>query len=533
MAFRHNDYEQLNIDDCTYSLSPKSAKALNNSWAKTFGDEIFPAIDEDLFRPLYSENDATRPNAPVNVIVGALIIKELFGYSDAEVVEGLALDIRLKYALHITGDDGSPFTDKTLRRFRRRCLDYEQETGVDLLKTEVKSLAKRATHLMGINGRIRRMDSMMIDACIKDLSRKELIYTCISNLVKAVNKKDHTAVPDDLKHYADPSDYNRKFYYHSEKEIDASELVADAVRVLSLFKEMSNTKEYQLLDRCISEQTVDDGNGNRRYATEEDHVLNSKVLQNPSDPDATYREKAGDGHKGYSANIQEAVGAAGSIIVDYDYQPNVYADSTFLTDTLSEMPPQDETVTIVADGAYTSKEARDLAESKNVELVTTSIAKNAKDIYADFVLAEDEQSVVQCPMGNVPLNNGKVNQDGAFNVTLARECCEHCPHKDECNAKIRTKTARVKISKTAVMRAISKRNATSERHICLSKIRNGVETVPSNLRKNYNLDKMPRGTLRGKFFLGCKVAAINFRKLLTYRRGLGRNAKNPLLLQTV
>ena len=56
-------------------------KALNNSWAKIFADEIFPNIDEERFSVLYSSK-SSRPNAPVNVIIGALIIKELFDYSD-------------------------------------------------------------------------------------------------------------------------------------------------------------------------------------------------------------------------------------------------------------------------------------------------------------------------------------------------------------------------------------------------------------------------------------------------------------------
>ena len=62
----------------------REKKVLERSWAKIFADEIFPAIDEERFSVLYSENDATRPNTPVNVIVGALIIKELFDYSDDE-----------------------------------------------------------------------------------------------------------------------------------------------------------------------------------------------------------------------------------------------------------------------------------------------------------------------------------------------------------------------------------------------------------------------------------------------------------------
>lgn len=44
---------------------------------KIFADEIFPAIDDNRLSVLYSDK-ASRPNTPVNVIVGALIIKELF-----------------------------------------------------------------------------------------------------------------------------------------------------------------------------------------------------------------------------------------------------------------------------------------------------------------------------------------------------------------------------------------------------------------------------------------------------------------------
>ena len=72
---------------------------MEKSWAKIFADKVFPAIDEERFSVLYSDK-ASRPNAPVNVIIGALIIKELFDYSDDEIVENLVLDRHLQYALH-------------------------------------------------------------------------------------------------------------------------------------------------------------------------------------------------------------------------------------------------------------------------------------------------------------------------------------------------------------------------------------------------------------------------------------------------
>ena len=54
-----------------------------------------------------------------------------------------------------------------------------------------------------------------------------------------------------------------------------------------------------------------------------------------------------------------------------------------------------------------------------------------------------------------------------------------------------------------------------------ARLRNGVETVPSNIRKNYHLEKIPRGKQRGKFFFGSKIVALNFRKLFNYVKGLG------------
>ena len=55
-----------------------------------FAEDLFPVIDEELFRVLYS-TAASRSNMLVNICIGALIIKEIFDISDAEVVENLML----------------------------------------------------------------------------------------------------------------------------------------------------------------------------------------------------------------------------------------------------------------------------------------------------------------------------------------------------------------------------------------------------------------------------------------------------------
>lgn len=79
----------------------------------------------------------------------------------------------------------------------------------------------KIARLMKLNGCIRRMDSLMIESNIRFLRRMELIYTCISKLVASLTKKQPDIIPEQLKHYADPNDYNRIFYHQRNDDMDA------------------------------------------------------------------------------------------------------------------------------------------------------------------------------------------------------------------------------------------------------------------------------------------------------------------------
>ena len=131
MSFRKNDAQQISFSDSLFGLTEREKKVLEKSWAKVFADEIFPTIDEERFSVLYSDKDS-RPNTPVNIIVGALVLKELFGLSDDDMVETLMFDHRFQYALHTTSYEEQPLSDKSLSRFRIRCYNYESIHGMDL-----------------------------------------------------------------------------------------------------------------------------------------------------------------------------------------------------------------------------------------------------------------------------------------------------------------------------------------------------------------------------------------------------------------
>jgi len=124
MAFVANDNQQLTLTDSMFNLTEREKRVLDKSWAKTFAENVFPAIDESIFAVLYSDK-ASRPNTPVNVIVGALILKEALGDTDDELLAALMFDIRYQYALHTTSFEEQPLSDRTLSRFRARVLAYE------------------------------------------------------------------------------------------------------------------------------------------------------------------------------------------------------------------------------------------------------------------------------------------------------------------------------------------------------------------------------------------------------------------------
>ncbi len=272
----------MSFTDSFSGLTSREQKALEKSWAKVFADEIFPAIDEKRFSVLYSDK-ASRPNTPVNVIVGALIIKELFDYSDDEMVENLMLDFRIQYALHTTSFEEQPLSDKTLSRFRKRCYDYETLHNKDLYHDCVKDLSASIAKLMGISGKVRRMDSMMIESNIRKLSRMELIYTCIAKLAVYVNKINASALPDDLKHYIDSNDFNRVIYHQRSTDADKrmKQLLSDADKLLALCEsDYNDSTEYELFVRCLSEQTIVE-NENRSVGQRIEGDANDKLFFRP------------------------------------------------------------------------------------------------------------------------------------------------------------------------------------------------------------------------------------------------------------
>lgn len=519
MAFALNsvDTKQLSLCDSFNFLTAREQKFLEKSWAKPFAEIIFPAIDERPFSVLYSNKDS-RPNSPVNVIIASLIAKELTGETDDEIVESLMFDIRYQHAFHTTHFEEQPLSDRTLGRFRERCYTYELETGIDLLHDTVISLADAMSKLMKTNHQLKRMDSMMVASNIKKMSRLELLYTCVANLSRQM-KRNQTTLPEQLLHYTEDNDRNKVIYHNRSEETDSriDTVLKDARTLLGLCDDtMDESSEYLLLVRVLREQTTTDEDGNYHLKASGTGMSGS-ILQNPADPDATYREKAGKQYRGYVSNIIEEAGEHGSLIMDYQYEQHVHSDSQFAHEIIEKHDPQEE-VTFIADGAFSGNEIEEAAARKNIELITTNLTgKESPDIYADFEFNEDGTKVVSCAGGCHPKKCSYNKANWQCSASFDRTQCDKCPLKDQCNPKMNKRTSRKTVSLNGKRRAEQQRFRSSEEFQKMSAFRNGVETIPSILRRKYNVDHMPiRGKIRSKFFFGCKIAALKVEKLCKY-----------------
>ena len=209
--------------------------------------------------------------------------------------------------------------------------------------------------------------------------------------------------------------------YH-DREIPQAErlqkVIDDATELLpKCADEYADSEDYQLLERAIGEQTKEDDDGHNIPKGKGDG-MDASSLQNPADPDATYRKKAGKEHRGYSANITETVDKNGSVVTDYQYDVNTRSDVDYLRESLEAAETAEETEAWIADGAYASEELAELAADKNIGLLTTGLrGRKPREILTQFKLSEDGHAVTECPEGHTPRSSSYIRQTNSIRVS--------------------------------------------------------------------------------------------------------------------
>ena len=516
MAFRTNDSQQLSLNSSLLGLTKRETKIIHKTWAECFNKDIFPNINEENFSVLYSENAATRPSNPINVVFGLLLIKEMFSLSDQEAFESILYDTRFQLALHTDSLEEQPISKNTLSNFRCLLYNHFEKTGVDLVHREVTSLGSCFVKLSKMVDHTLRMDSTMISSSCRRLTRLEIIFNCIERLIKKIHKIVPDILDDRFKLYLEKGHRNDTIYRCNEQSIDEkmTMLVYDAVKLKELCKTyemITDTEDYQLFIRMFNDQTkiIDD-----KVTIKDNNEILSTSLQNPTDPDATYRNKSGKNHTGYTGNIVETIDEGKAIITDYDLQPNIHSDQAYAKEVLVSMEGQEDDINLIVDGGYYSFDNKQLAETIHVELIPTALVGRSigKKNYLGFDIDEYEKVVNKCPAGNRPISS--LFENGEYKARFNNTHCTGCPFANDCPVKRQKKANLLQVSEKTLSTQKQAAKMKNKDYVKIVNKRAGIEGTNSALKRSYGLNYMPiRGLVRSKIWFGLKLGALNCKRL--------------------
>lgn len=370
------------------------------AWQNKFYKEVTSRIDEGTFSVLFDSANGA-PNASVCRLVAMMLLKEGFGCSDEQLFEKCEFDLLARRALGLDGFEEEIPCAATYYNFRAALVRYQEDNGVDLLGRCFEQVTGSQVKTYGVSGRSVRMDSKLIGSNIALYSRYVLVHKTLCKYLKAADKSRFEAgLRSRMEGYL--AEDAAKTVYRSNQDSMKARLQILGEDAYAILQAMP---DCPLLKRVFDEQfSVSDGVVSIRPKKE----IPADSLQNPNDPDATYRNKNDKPVQGYVTNITETCGEEDkpSLITGVHVETATFADCNFLQDDIaqSERVTGDKVEKCHADGAYQSPDNREFARShihdgdKEMELMTGKMQGGAR---FDLHLEGEELTVVDRQSGEI------------------------------------------------------------------------------------------------------------------------------------
>ena len=359
-----------NIRSMLRGVSSKQFEG-DNSWHNQFRRNVVNQIDEDIFKPLYDSRTGA-PNAPIRVMVGMMLLKEGFGWSDSELFEQCRFNLLIRSALgyeHVT--EAIP-SESTYYLFRQKIHGYCKQQGHDLLNEVFSQITTQQIQEFEVSGRKIRMDSKLIGSNIAWSSRYELVHDTLVLFFKSLDKsalsKLTPGILDKLEKLSEKP--GEKVVFHSKREELQEKLQSLGTlcySLLSLFSE-DVSPHYLTLKRLFEEHFKPDDQG--KAAPRPNNELKSDSMQSPYDQDCSYRDKNGQKVKGYSINITETCDPEDllNLITDVQTEKVNTPDTQFMQQAVEETSAITGAYaqSLHADGAYHSPANMDYCKERGI-----------------------------------------------------------------------------------------------------------------------------------------------------------------------
>ncbi|HPE70395.1 MAG TPA: transposase [Thermotogota bacterium] len=431
--FRQNQaHLQQNLFSLERRFPQKVVQRLHNTIYPLFYEMVFCRIDESLFEGMYSQDQASRPNCPVNVLVGMELLKALLDLSDVQLLESMDLDLRFRVALGLSTLEEETPCDRTLYNFRKRLRMYlHQEEGKPLqglfddLTRAFLDKAKLKTDMI-------RMDSTQISSKMRSMSRAELMIQAMAKVIRELRSEEKKALPEAYAPFA-TAEGIRTTLGNLRWSKETLQHIADMMKeLLERFEHtpVAQTPSYVLMQRIFADQTISIA---QQAVVKEGKQIEPSACQSTVDPDATYTRKGKKAYQGYSANFSETANPENEVqmLTSVDVQPNTHSDRRYFQESLSPLKEKKGMDTLIVDGGYGGQDSANAAQSEGVTLVETAIkGKVPLKHTEEFVL--NAQGIESCPMGYQPTQT-RIHKEQVQALFSSSDCagCNYaeCPAK--------------------------------------------------------------------------------------------------------
>ena len=535
MFLRNKRHLQRPLFSSIDSLPEKILKRLEGSWAGAFYHQVFARIDEDRFAVLYSD-EPSRPNIPVNVLVGLEILKSGFGWSDEEMYDHFCYDVQVRLALGYRELSEGHFELRTMYNFRQRITRHRQETGENLFEQVFEQITDEQLAAFELKTDKLRMDSTMIASNIREMTRLQLLVEGLQRVQRMLTAEDQQQYAEAFAPYLKGS--SGQYIYR----LKAGEVAEHLQRIGELMAQLTGElaacygeePAYHVLQRVFREHFHVD---QARLRPKEGQELAASSLQSPDDWEATYRQKRGEEHWGYVVNVAETCHPENELqlIVKAQTEPNNTDDAVMLNEALPGLKVRTAVDEMHTDGGYNSPDVDQTMRELGVEQVQTAIrgrkpsAEKLNLDACDWELDDDgKPRKVTCPHGQqAEVTPGR--SEHRYRAAFEAAGCEGCPFIDLCRTELLKCTPErvLRFSQQDVDLAL-RRQRSAEARASGQNLRSAVEATVRSVKHPFNDGKVPvRGQSRVSIVMLASAAMSNLRRIHRYLVGKAAQEAEP------
>jgi len=492
-------------------LTPKTQQALVQGWPGVFRHVILALMPVDTLRKHFHPRWG-RPTRELYSLAGLLLLKEWHHWTEEQAVHAYQFHMDVQYALNLE----PRAYDLSVRTLERYLGYFEQD---ELAQRVLHEVTTHLVQTLDLKIDQQRLDSTHVFSDMAPLGRTRLLGVALKRFLTQVQRHDPAAyanLPEALRQRYAPREHLLFGDIAKDRESRRrlrQQVAEDLHQLLRQFADQpahAKRSSYQAMERIFHEQCE----------VQEDKVIvkdktGNTVMQNPSDPEATY-----DGHKGpgYQVQIAETCSPDNEVQLITSALPQTAAvpDEEAVHPVREDLPaspllPQQ----MLGDTHYPSDENVQLAESYGVELVGpvpgAEPVQRPDDLTVDdFVIDEKTEQVTCCPDGHAPERSVHPPASGRTHTTMSAAHCARCAYRGQCPV---AETADgYHLEHTAKQRRVAERRREQQTEVFRQRYRRrrGIESTNSGLKRRLGLGRLRvRGRPRVFQALYLKIAGWN------------------------